>query len=119
MAKILIVDDNKLMRTRLKMILTKTNHEVIGEAENGKMAIQLYRELKPDLVTMDVTMPELSGLEATKIICNEFPNARIIMCSAMGQQRVIVEAIETGAVDFIIKPFDDNRVLAAINRSLK
>ncbi|MFT8322795.1 MAG: response regulator [Bacillus sp. (in: firmicutes)] len=119
MARILIVDDAKFMRLTLSNILTKANHEVVGEGENGKEAIRLYRELDPDIVTMDITMPELSGLEAVKEIRKEFSDAIVIMCSAMGQQKMVVEAIEAGAKDFIVKPFDENRVLDAINRVLK
>jgi two-component system, chemotaxis family, chemotaxis protein CheY len=118
MARILIVDDAKFMRMTLSNILVKANHEVIGEAENGIQAIQLYHEFKPDLVTMDITMPEKSGIEAVKEIKMQYPNARIIMCSAMGQQKMVVEAIEAGAKDFIVKPFDEGRVLDAINRVL-
>lgn len=118
MARILIVDDAKFMRMTLSNILVKANHEVIGEAENGIQAIQLYHEFKPDLVTMDITMPEKSGIEAVKEIKLQYPNARIIMCSAMGQQKMVVEAIEAGAKDFIVKPFDEGRVLDAINRVL-
>lgn len=119
LARILIVDDKKLMRMTLNNILHKAHHMVVGEAENGRAAVQLYRELKPDLVTMDISMPEMSGLEAIKLIRTDFPQARIIMCSAMGQQKIIVQAIEAGAKDFIVKPFDDCRVLDAINRALK
>ncbi|HEO8418378.1 response regulator [Niallia sp. FSL W8-0635] len=119
MARILIVDDAKFMRMTLSNILTRSSHEVVGEAENGKEAVRMYRELDPDLVTMDITMPEMSGLDAVKEIKNEFPLAKIIMCSAMGQQKMVVEAIEAGAKDFIVKPFDDTRVLDAINRVLK
>jgi two-component system chemotaxis response regulator CheY len=118
-ARILIVDDAKFMRLTLTNILKKANHEIVGEADNGRKAVQMYRELKPDLVTMDVTMPEMSGIEAVKEIRSEFPDAIIIMCSAVGQQRMVVEAIETGAKDFIVKPFDESRVLDAINRVLK
>jgi two-component system, chemotaxis family, chemotaxis protein CheY len=118
-AKILIVDDAKFMRTTLTNILIKAGHEIVGEAENGKTAVNLYRTTLPDLVTMDITMPEMSGLKATKLIKEEFPDARIIMCSAMGQQKMVVEAIETGAKDFIVKPFDENRVIETINRVLK
>lgn len=117
-ATILIVDDAKFMRMTLTNILVKANHEVIGEADNGIRAVELYRDLKPDLVTMDITMPEKSGIEAVKEIKEQFPNARIIMCSAMGQQKMVVEAIEAGAKDFIVKPFDEGRVLDAINRVL-
>lgn len=119
MARIFIVDDAKFMRITLSNILTKANHEVVGEAENGKAAVEMFRELKPDLVLMDITMPEMSGLEAVKMIRREFPDAKVIMCSAMGQQKMVVEAIETGAKDFIVKPFDESRVLEAINRVLK
>lgn len=117
-ARILIVDDAKFMRITLSNILKKANHEVVGEGENGVDAVRLYRELDPDIVTMDITMPEMSGLEAVKEIKKEFPNAKVIMCSAMGQQKMVVEAIEAGAKDFIVKPFDENRVLEAINRVL-
>ena len=118
MAKILIVDDAKFMRMTLSNILMKGEHEVVGQGENGKEAINMYRELKPDLVTMDITMPEMNGIDAVKEIKNEFPDAKIIMCSAMGQQKMVVEAIEAGAKDFIVKPFDEGRVLNAINRVL-
>ncbi|UQD51824.1 response regulator [Bacillus methanolicus] len=118
MARILIVDDAKFMRITLSNILKKANHEVVGEGETGKDAIELYRQLNPDLVTMDITMPEMSGIEAVKEIKKEFPQAKVIMCSAMGQQKMVVEAIEAGAKDFIVKPFDEARVLDAINRVL-
>ncbi|MGG0718619.1 response regulator [Robertmurraya massiliosenegalensis] len=118
MARILIVDDAKFMRLTLSNILTKANHEVVGEGENGRDAVELYRELNPDLVTLDITMPEMSGLDAIKEIRNEFPNAKVIMCSAMGQQKMVVESIEAGAKDFIVKPFDEGRVLEAVNRVL-
>lgn len=118
MAKILVVDDAKFMRMTLANIINKSEHEIVGEGENGRHAVELYRELQPDLVTMDITMPEMSGLEAVKAIKAEFPNAKIIMCSAMGQQKMVVEAIEAGAKDFIVKPFDETRVLDAINRVL-
>lgn len=116
MARILIVDDAKFMRLILTNIIKKSNHVVVGEGETGQEAIRLYRETKPDLVTMDITMPEMSGLEALKEIKRDFPEAKIIMCSAMGQQKIVVEAIEAGAKDFIVKPFDENRVIDAINR---
>ncbi|MFE8695070.1 response regulator [Cytobacillus sp. FJAT-53684] len=118
MARILIVDDAKFMRLTLSNILKKANHEVVGEGENGLEAIHLYKELNPDLVTMDITMPEMSGLEAVKAIKKEYPSAKVIMCSAMGQQKMVVEAIEAGAKDFIVKPFDEGRVLDAVNRVL-
>lgn len=118
MARILIVDDAKFMRMILTDIFKKANHEIVGEGENGKEAVKLFSETKPDLVTMDITMPEMSGVEAVKEIKRDFPEARIIMCSAMGQQKMVVEAIEAGAKDFIMKPFDENRVLDTIQRVL-
>ncbi|WML52185.1 response regulator [Neobacillus sp. PS3-12] len=119
MARILIVDDAKFMRLTLNNILKKAEHEVVAEADNGLKAVNLYRELQPDLVTMDITMPEMDGIEAVKKIKSEFPDAKIIMCSAMGQQKMVVEAIEAGAKDFLVKPFDEHRVIDAINRVLK
>lgn len=117
MARILIVDDAKFMRITLSNIL-KGEHEIVGEAENGREAVRLYEELNPDLVTMDITMPEMSGVEAVKEIRSKAPQAKIIMCSAMGQRKMMVEAIEAGAKDFIVKPFDGARVLEAINKVL-
>lgn len=119
MARVLIVDDAKFMRMTLSNILIKADHNIVGEAENGRQAVEMYREHQPDLVTMDITMPEMSGLEAVKEIRKEFPNAIIIMCSAMGQQKMVVEAIEAGAKDFIVKPFDELRVTDAIRRVLQ
>jgi two-component system, chemotaxis family, chemotaxis protein CheY len=118
MARILIVDDAKFMRLTLSNILKNANHEVVGEGENGREAVKLYRELHPDLVTMDITMPVMSGLDAVKEIKMEFPDAKVVMCSAMGQQKMVVEAIEAGAKDFIVKPFDESRVTEAISRVL-
>lgn len=118
MARILIVDDAKFMRIPLSNIFIKANHIIVGKAENGRQAVELYREYKPDLVTMDITMPEMSGLEAVKEIRKEFPDAKIIMCSAMGQQKMVVETIEAGAKDFIVKPFEELRVTDAIRRVL-
>ncbi|WHY63640.1 response regulator [Cytobacillus firmus] len=118
MARILIVDDAKFMRVTLSSILKKADHEIVGEGENGKDAVDLFVNLKPDLVMMDITMPEMSGLEAVREIKRDNPNAKVIMCSAMGQQKVVVESIEAGAKDFIIKPFDEGRVLEAVNRVL-
>ncbi|MCS0652430.1 response regulator [Cytobacillus firmus] len=117
-ARILIVDDAKFMRVTLSSILKKADHEIVGEGENGKEAVDLFVNLKPDLVMMDITMPEMSGLEAVREIKRDNPNAKVIMCSAMGQQKVVVESIEAGAKDFIIKPFDEGRVLEAVNRVL-
>lgn len=119
MAKILIVDDAKFMRQIIANILVKAGHEVVGEGENGKEAVELYSKVKPDLVTMDITMPEMSGVEAVKVIKRNFPEAKIVMCSAMGQQKMVVEAIEAGAKDFINKPFEESRVLDTIHRVLE
>lgn len=118
MANVLIVDDAKFMRVTLSKILTSNGHEIAGEADNGAEAVRLYQTLQPDLVTMDITMPVMNGIEALKEIKKEFPQSKIIMCSAMGQQKMVVEAIEAGAKDFIIKPFDETRVYDAINRVL-
>lgn len=112
--RVLIVDDAAFMRMMLKDILTKGGHEVCGEAENGKVAIEKYQELKPDLVTMDITMPEMDGLDGLKGIRALDGNAKVIMCSAMGQQTMVLEAIQNGAKDFVVKPFQADRVLAAI-----
>ncbi|KAF0817545.1 Chemotaxis regulator - transmits chemoreceptor signals to flagellar motor components CheY [Bacillus sp. ZZV12-4809] len=117
-ARILIIDDAKFMRVTLSTILKKAGHEIVGEGEDGKEAVDLFENLNPDLVMMDITMPEMSGLEAVREIKRENPNAKVIMCSAMGQQKVVVESIEAGAKDFIIKPFDEGRVLEAVNRVL-
>ena len=111
----LIVDDAAFMRLNLKNIL-KENYEIAGEAENGQQAVEMYQELKPDFVTMDITMPVMDGLEAIKEIKKIDPEANIIVCSAMGQQKMIIKAIEAGAKDFIVKPFKEQRVLEAIGK---
>ena len=116
MAKILITDDAAFMRMMVKDILTKGGHEVVGEAENGKIAVEKYKELRPELVTMDITMPEMDGIEALKTIKQEDPNAKVIMCSAMGQQAMVIEAIQNGAKDFIVKPFQADKVLASVEK---
>lgn len=118
MARILIIDDAKFMRLTLTNIITKANHEVVGEGENGQEAITLYQMLQPDIVTMDITMPVMNGIDALREIIRQFPDAKVIMCSAMSQQKLVVEAIEAGAKDFVIKPFDESRVIEAINRVL-
>ena len=116
--RILIVDDAAFMRMMIKDILSKNGYEVVGEAENGAVAVEKYAELKPDLVTMDITMPEMDGIEALKKIKQSDPGARIVMCSAMGQQAMVVEAIQSGARDFIVKPFQADRVLEAVSKAL-
>lgn len=118
MARILIVDDAKFMRTTMQAILTKDNHEIVGEAENGVEAVSLYKEKNPDLVIMDITMPVMNGIDAIKEIMKHDENAQIIVCSAMGHQKVVVDAIELGAKEFIVKPFDEHRVLEAVGRVL-
>ncbi len=119
MAKVLIVDDAAFMRMMLKDILTKAGHEVVGEAANGVEAVEKYKELKPDVVTMDITMPEMNGIDAIKEIKKFDPNATVIVCSAMGQQAMVIEAIQAGAKDFIVKPFQASRVIEAIQKVLK
>jgi two-component system, chemotaxis family, chemotaxis protein CheY len=113
---ILLVDDAAFMRMMLKDILVKSEYNVLGEAENGLVATQMYQELKPDLVIMDITMPEMDGIEATRTIKKANPDALIIMCSAMGQQAMVIEAIQAGAKDFIVKPFQAERVLEAVQK---
>lgn len=116
MAKILVVDDAAFMRMMIKDILTKNGYEVAGEAENGNVAVSKYAEVKPDLVLMDITMPEKDGIQALKEIKAGDSNAKVIMCSAMGQQAMVIEAIQSGAKDFIVKPFQAERVLEAVKK---
>lgn len=113
---ILICDDAAFMRMMIKDILTKNGYNVVGEAENGVRAIEMYKETKPDLVLMDITMPEMDGIGALKGIRAKDPNAQVIMCSAMGQQAMVIEAIQSGAKDFIVKPFQAERVLEAVKK---
>src|SRR5699024_11846440 len=107
--RILIVDDAAFMRMMIKDILIKNNFEVVGEAQDGAEAVEKYKELTPDLVTMDITMPEKDGITALKEIKDINPEARIVMCSAMGQQAMVIDAIQAGAKDFIVKPFQSDR----------
>ena len=117
MAKnILICDDAAFMRMMIKDILTKNGYNVVGEAENGAKAVEKYQELKPDLVLMDITMPEMDGIQALKAIKAADPSATVIMCSAMGQQAMVIESIQSGAKDFIVKPFQQDRVLEAVRK---
>ncbi len=117
MAKnILICDDAAFMRMMIKDILTKNGYNVAGEAENGAKAVEKYNELKPDLVLMDITMPEMDGIQALKKIKESSPEAVVIMCSAMGQQAMVIESIQAGAKDFIVKPFQADRVLEAVKK---
>lgn len=114
--RVLIVDDAAFMRMMLKDIITKNGYEVVGEACNGKEAIDKYKELKPDLVTLDITMPEVDGLSALKAIKGFDASAKVVMCSAMGQQAMVIDAIQNGARDFIVKPFQADRVMEAIRK---
>lgn len=118
MAKILIVDDAAFMRMMIKNILIKEGYDVVGEAENGAQAIEKYKELNPDLVTMDITMPEMDGISAVKEIMKINKGAKVVMCSAMGQQAMVIDAIQAGAKDFIVKPFQPDRVIEAISKVL-
>ena len=119
MAKnILICDDAAFMRMMIKDILTKNGYEVVAEAANGVEAVELYKSHQPDLVTMDITMPEMDGIEAVKQIKAVNPAAKVIMCSAMGQEAMVVEAIKLGALDFIVKPFKPDRIIQAVEKVL-
>jgi len=113
---VLICDDAVFMRTMLADILTQAGFDVVGQAENGAEAVERYRELKPDLVTMDIVMPQMGGIDAVREILKEHGTARILMCSAMGQQALVMEALQAGARDFVVKPFQASRVLEAVKR---
>jgi two-component system, chemotaxis family, chemotaxis protein CheY len=113
---ILIVDDAAFMRMMIKDVLTKNGYTIAGEAENGQKAIEKFKELNPDLVIMDITMPEVDGIQAVKEIRKVDPNAKVIMCSAMGQQAMVIESIQAGARDFIVKPFQADRVIEAVKK---
>jgi two-component system chemotaxis response regulator CheY len=116
--KVLIVDDAAFMRMMIKDILSKNGYEIVGEAENGQKAVEKWTELRPDLTTMDITMPEMDGISAVKEIKKIDPGAKVIMCSAMGQQAMVIEAIQAGARDFIVKPFQPDRVLEAVRKAV-
>lgn len=115
---ILLVDDAAFMRMMIKDILTKNGYDVVGEAENGMKAVEKYKEVSPELVIMDITMPEMDGIQAVKAIKEIDGAAKIIMCSAMGQQAMVIEAIQSGAKDFIVKPFQADRILEAVKKIL-
>jgi two-component system chemotaxis response regulator CheY len=117
-ARVLIVDDAAFMRMMIKDILSKNGFNVVGEANDGGQAVEKYKELQPDLVTMDITMPEKDGISALKEIKAIDPSAKIIMCSAMGQQAMVIDAIQAGAKDFIVKPFQAERVIEAIYKAI-
>jgi two-component system chemotaxis response regulator CheY len=116
--RILICDDAIFMRTMIADILSGAGYDVVGQAESGLQAVERYKALKPDLVTMDIVMPDMGGIDAVKAIVALDPNAKILMCSAMGQQALVVEAIQSGAKDFVVKPFQPARVLEAVQRVL-
>ena len=113
---ILMCDDASFMRMMIKDILSKNGYNVVGEAENGAVAVEKYSETNPDLVLMDITMPEMDGIQALKKIKEKDPSASVIMCSAMGQQAMVIESIQAGAKDFIVKPFQADRVLEAVKK---
>jgi two-component system chemotaxis response regulator CheY len=114
--RIMITDDALFMRVTLKNILSNNGFEVVAEASNGLEAIELYKQFSPDIVTMDITMPEMDGIQALKHIRTIDPNAKVVMCTAMGQKSMVVEAIQAGAKDFIVKPFQPDRVLEALGK---
>ncbi|MCR5833063.1 MAG: response regulator [Selenomonadaceae bacterium] len=121
--RVLVVDDAAFMRMMVKDILSKNGYEIVGEAENGLKAVELYKKLteenkRPDLTTMDITMPEMDGISAVKAIRKMDPKAKVVMCSAMGQQSMVIEAIQAGARDFIVKPFQADRVLEAVRKAV-
>ena len=118
MAKILVVDDAAFMRMMLKNILNANGHEVIGEAADGLQSMEQYEQLKPDLVTMDIVMPQMNGIDATKMIVQSYPEAKVIMCTAVGQQAKVLEAMKAGAKGYIVKPFQAPKVLDEINKVL-
>jgi two-component system, chemotaxis family, chemotaxis protein CheY len=114
--RVLITDDALFMRVTLKSILINGGYEVVGEATTGKEAVELFRQTKPDLVTMDITMPEMDGISAVREIRKVDPQAKIVMCSAMGQRNMVIEAVSAGAKDFIVKPFQAEKVIQAVRR---
>ena len=114
--RVMVVDDALFMRNMLKDIFIRAGHDVVAEAENGEIALELYQEFKPDLVTMDIVMPKKSGIEALQAIRAADPEACVVMVSALGQDSLVLEAVESGAKDFIVKPFKEDKVLEIVNR---
>lgn len=114
--RVMVVDDALFMRNMLKDIFVRAGFDVVAEAENGAVALELYREVKPDLVTMDIVMPKKSGIEALQEIMASDPDARVVMVSALGQDSLVLEAVESGAKDFIVKPFKEDKVLEIVRR---
>jgi two-component system, chemotaxis family, chemotaxis protein CheY len=118
MARVLVVDDAAFMRKMVSDALAKGGHEVVGEAANGLEAVERYQELRPEVTTLDITMPEKDGLAALKEIIALDPAARVIMCSALGQESKVLEAVKSGAKDFVVKPFQPDRVIDAVGKAL-
>ena len=118
MARVLVVDDAAFMRKMVTDALTKGGHEVVGEAGNGAEAVTQFQELRPDAMTLDITMPEKDGLAALKEIIALDPSAKVIMCSALGQESKVLESIKLGAKDFVVKPFQPARLLEAVGKAL-
>jgi len=116
MAKVMVVDDTAFMRLKLKQILKEFGHEIVGEAENGKIAVDKYKSLDPDIVFMDITMPEMDGIEAVKTLKEIDSDVQVVICSAMGQKKIVLEAIKSGAKDFIVKPFKKGKIEETINK---
>lgn len=115
--KVILVDDLSFMRDAIRHILEKSNMDVLGEAENGREAVEMYMELEPDIVLMDITMPVMDGLESLERIKQYDPEAKVIMCSALGQQKYLIKSIQLGARDFILKPFLPERIISAISKA--
>jgi len=119
MARVLVVDDAAFMRRMLADILSKGGHEIVGEASNGNEAVERYSDRRPDITTLDITMPEKDGIATLREIMELDPTARVVMCSALGQEAQVAEAIRAGARDFVVKPFRPDRMLAAIDKALE
>jgi two-component system chemotaxis response regulator CheY len=118
-ARVLIADDASFMRQMIREIIEPEGFEVVGESTDGMEAVDHYKELHPDLVTMDIVMPKKSGIDAVKDILAQHPDARIVMCSALGQETLVMEALQAGAKDFIVKPFKPDNVLATLEKVLE
>jgi two-component system chemotaxis response regulator CheY len=118
-ARVLIADDASFMRQMIREIIEPEGYEVVGEATNGMEAVALYLELQPDLVTMDIVMPKRSGIEAVRGILAEDPRAQVVMCSALGQETLVMEALQAGAKNFIVKPFKPDAVISTLDRLIE
>ena len=118
MVKVLIVDDALFMRRMIRMALEPLGFEIVGEAENGRVGVEQFKKLKPDLVTMDIVMPEMDGLEALEAIRAEDPEAKVIMITAVDQRESMLKAMKLGVSDFVVKPFDDDRIISAAEKAI-